>query len=214
MSQAATAPLPPPDARTVLDRLGGWRGVVDGAVPPALFVAGSTGAGLLGHDERALPTAAAAAAGSAVALGIARLARGHSLAGVVRGSVGLALAVGFALWTGHARDFFLPGIAVDGLYAAALSVSVLAGRPAIGYAYAALFRAPGWRSDRRLRRVLARATLGWAVVYLLRFAVQLLFYGTDQPELLALAKLALGWPLTAGAVIVTIRVVREVLRNR
>ena len=214
MSQAVTKQVQPSSARTVLHRLGGWRGVLDGTVPPVLFVTVNTAAGLLGHDERALSIAAATAGGGAVALGITRLAMGQSLAGVLRGSVGLAWAVGFALWTGRARDFFLPGIVVDGIYAAALTVSVLLGRPAVGYAYALFFRAPPWRDDRHLHRVFALATLGWALVYVMRFAVQLLFYGRDEPEFLALAKLGLGWPLTGAAAVLTIRAVRSVVRNR
>jgi Protein of unknown function (DUF3159) len=214
MSETLTAHSPPAEARTVLDRLGGWQGVVDGGVPPVVFVVANTSAGLLGYGDRALPIAATTAGGSAVALGLVRLAKGESLAGVLRGLAGLILAVGFALWTGRARDFFLPGIFVDGFYAVALTVSVVFGRPAIGYAYAALFRVPAWRGDQRLRRVFAVATLGWALVYLLRFTVQLLLYGSDEPELLALAKLALGWPITAMAAILTIRVAQRARAGR
>ncbi|MDZ5623655.1 DUF3159 domain-containing protein [Nocardioides sp. HM23] len=113
-----------------------------------------------------------------------------------------------ALWTGRARDFFLPGMVVDGIYAAVLTVSVLLGRPAVGCAYAALFGARAWRHDRRLQRVFATATLGWALVYGLRFSVQWLFYRNDEPELLALAKVGLGWPVTAAATILTVRALR------
>jgi hypothetical protein len=214
MNETVTAHSPATGAQIVLDRLGGWQGVVDGGVPPLLFVATNTGAGLLGYENRALPIATATAGGFAVMLGLARLARGQPLAGVLRGLAGLVLAVGFALWTGRARDFFLPGMVVDGFYAAALTVSVLFGRPVIGYAYAALFRVRAWRENRRLRRVFAVATLSWALVYLLRFTVQLLLYGSDEPEFLALAKLALGWPVTAVAVLLTIRAARRALADR
>lgn len=202
---ASQAGLVAPGTTTVLARLGGWQGVVDGAVPPLLFVVANTTGGLLGYDEQAPLIAATTAGSSALALGVTRLASGQSLAGVLRGLVGLLLAVGFALWTGRARDFFFPGMVVDGIYAAALTVSVLLGRPAVGYAYAALFGARAWRRDRRLQRVFAIATLGWALVYGLRFSVQWLFYGNDQPEFLALAKMVLGWPVTAAAAILTVR---------
>lgn len=209
MSETLTASPRPPEARTVLDRLGGWHGVVDGAVPPLLFVTANAGAALVGHGDRALLIAAASAGASAVAIGMVRLALGQSLAGVVRGLAGLVVAVAFALRAGRARDFFLPGIYVDGFYAAALVASVVVGRPAVGYAYAALFRAGAWRGDRRLRRIFSVATLGWALVYVLRFAVQILLYGEDRPELLAVAKLALGWPVTVVAVILTLRAARR-----
>ncbi len=116
-----------------------------------------------------------------------------------------------ALWTGHARDFFLPGMYVDAVYAVALAGSALVRHPAVGHAYAVLFRVGRrWRDDRGPRRVMAVATWGWALVSTLRVAVQLLLYRLDEPELLALAKLVLGWPLTAVAVVLTLRAARQV----
>jgi len=200
------------DTRTVLDRLGGWRGLIDGAAPPAVFAATNAGVRLTGSVEQALPVAVAAAIGTAAGLGMWRAAHGHSVAGLLRGLVGLVVAVGLALWTGQARDFFLPGIYVDAFYAVALAASALIGRPLIGHAYATLFRVGrSWAVNRRLLRVLTLATWGWAGVYLLRAVVQGLLYSADQPELLAVAKLTLGWPLTAAAVVVTLAAVR---RNR
>ena len=58
------------------------------------------------------------------------------------------------------------------------------------------------------------ATLGWALVYGLRFSVQWLLYDNDQPELLALAKMMLGWPVTAVAVVLTVRAVRAASADR
>ena len=194
---------------SLLDRLGGRRGLIDGAMPPLLFAATNAVGGALGHGDRALPLAVTAAATSAVALGILRRVQGTSLAGVVRGLVVLVAAAGLALWTGHARDFFLPGMYVDGAYALALAGSVLFRRPLVGYAYAAVFRGGRWRHDHRLRRVLGIATLGWGATYGLRASVQLVLYRADEPGLLAVAKLALGWPLTAAAVILTLRAVRH-----
>ena len=194
----------------VLDRLGGRRGLIDGAVPPLLFAATNAGAGALGQADRALPLALTAAATSALALGVLRRLQGTTVAGVLRGLVVLAVAAGFALWTGQARDFFLPGLYVDAAYAVALAGSVLVGRPLIGYAYAALFRDGGrWRHDPRLRRALGIATLGWAATYAARAGAQLVLYRADEPGLLAVAKLALGWPLTAVAVVLTLRAVRR-----
>lgn len=190
----------------VFDRLGGWRGLVDGAVPPMVFVAVHAAAGLAGAGSHALPVAAGAALLTAGALGIARFGSGHSLSGVLRGLAGLALALAFALWTGQARDFFLPGIYVDAFYAVVLMATALVGRPVIGYVYAALFRsARGWRSHARLRRIMTAATLGWAVLYAVRAITQTALYAADQPELLGLVKTALGWPLTALAVVWTLR---------
>jgi hypothetical protein len=156
-----------------------------------------------------LHVAVAGAAATALVVLAHRARRGESLRGGLRGLAGLAVAVAFAAWTGRARDFFLPGIYVDAVYGAAFAVSAMVGRPVVGYLYATLFRAgSSWRGDRRLRRVLTAATYGWSLVFVVRAGVQAAFYRADQPELLALAKIALGWPLTAASVAATLAAVR------
>lgn len=188
--------------------LGGRRGLVDGALPPIVFVAGNAIAGM-GGVAHALHVAVAAAVVTSLLVLAHRSRRGESVKGGLRGLAGLAVAVAFAAWTGQARDFFLPGIYVDAAYAVAFAASAVVGRPAVGHLYAAIFRAgPSWRRDRRLRRVLVVATYGWSLVFVVRTAVQAALYRADQPELLALAKVVLGWPLTAVAIAATLAAVR------
>ena len=196
------------DQHPWLVALGGRRGLVDGALPPIVFVAVNAMAGMAG-PAHALHVAVAAAATTALIVLAHRARRGESVKGGLRGLVGLAVAVAFAAWTGQARDFFLPGIYVDAVYGAAFAASAVIGRPVVAYLYAALFRTgPSWRGDRRLRRVLVAATHGWSVVFMVRTAVQAALYRADRPELLALAKLLLGWPLTAAAIAATLAAIR------
>ena len=68
----------------------------------------------------------------------------------------------------------------------------------------------GWRSDPRLRRRFAVATLGWSLVYATRAVAQAAFCVDDSPGFLAVTKLVLGWPLTALAVVPTLAYVRRV----
>jgi hypothetical protein len=188
-----------------LRALGGRRGLVDGAVPPVAFVAVNAVTGLTGQAPHALAWASATSITLALAIVLVRARRGESLGGGLRGLAGLAVAIGFAAWTGQARDFFLPGIYVDAAYGAAFAASALIGRPVVGYVYASLFRlGRTWRSQRRLRRALTVATYAWASAFGLRASVQALLYRADEPELLALAKLVLGWPLTAAALVLTL----------
>lgn len=188
--------------------LGGRRGLVDGAVPPIVFVAANAVFEMV-DAPLGLHLAVGAAAATALVVLARRTLRGESVKGGLRGLAGLAVAVAFAMWTGQARDFFLPGIYVDAAYGVAFAASAVVGRPAIGYLYGTLFRAGStWRGDRRLRRVLVVATYGWSLVFVVRTAVQGVLYRADQPELLALAKVVLGWPLTAVAVAATLAAVR------
>ena len=200
---------------TVLDRLGGRRGLIDGAVPPLLFAVVQAAAASSGYADRALGLAVATAGASALGLAALRRLQGSSLAGVLRGLVMLVVAAAFALWTGRPRDFFLPGLYVDVAWSLGLALSAAVGRPLAGHAYTLLVRDGGsWRDDRRLRRVLGAATWGLSATYALRAAVQTALYRADEPALLAVVKVALGWPLTAAVVVLTLRAVRGVRSNR
>ena len=193
--------------------VGGRRGIIDGALPPLVFVATNALAVLVTDRATSLAVAASASVATAAMLVLVRLARREPLKQAAQGLLWLSLAVAFAVWSGEARDFFLPGMYVDAVYGIAFAVSVLVGRPLVGVIYGFLFQAGNaWRHDRRLRRIFTLATLGWSAVYAVRTVVQVLLYGADRPELLALSKLLLGWPLTITVVALTLGVVRKVRR--
>jgi hypothetical protein len=205
-----TRPTIAGDRSRILEMLGGRRGIVDGALPPLVFVAVNAVAG----SQLPRPTALTYAIGGAVTVGVgilgARALRGEPLRQALGGLAGLAIAVAFAFGSGEARGFFLPGIYVDAAYALVLAASVVVGRPLIGALWALVFRANGqWRDDPRLRRRFAVATLGWSLVYAARAVAQVVFYLDDSPGFLAVTKLALGWPLTALAVVLTLAYVRR-----
>lgn len=190
--------------------LGGKQGIVDGAVPPVAFVAANAVAGLLEAD-RPLAWAITLALASGSGTMALRALQGASVRGALRGLVGLGIALAFAAATGQARDFFLPGIVVDAVYAVGFAVSVIVGRPVVGYLHGVVFaRCRDWRERPLLRRVFVMATLGWAGVFAVRAVVTAYLYAVDQPELLGLAKVGLGWPLTAVALTATLAAVRRV----
>lgn len=191
--------------------VGGWRGAVDGALPPLVFVATNAAAGARLPDPTALAWALAAAATVGVALTVVRVLRRESLRQAVRGLVGLGVAAGFASASGDARDFFRPGIWVDAVWAVALAASAFSSWPAIGVVHQWLFRTGRqWRADLRLRRVFALLTLAWAAVYAVRAGVGAVLYGAHEAGLLALAKIGLGWPLTIVAALLTLAALRRV----
>jgi hypothetical protein len=193
--------------------IGGKRGIIDGGLPPIVFVATNALSGLATDRSTSLTVAASAAVGVAAVLVLIRLVRRESLKQAAQGLAGLAIAVGFAVWSGEARDFFLPGMYVDAVYGIAFAVSVLVGWPLVGVIYGLLFQTGNsWRHARRLRRIFTVATLAWSAVYALRTGVQLAFYGADRPELLAVGKLLLGWPLTFMVVGFTLAAVRRAER--
>jgi hypothetical protein len=199
----------------LLRLVGGWRGALDGALPPLVFVATNAAVRLGGHHDTALVTAAAAAALTGAALVGTRVARRETLKQALRGLAGLAVAVTFAAWSGEARDFFRPGIYVDAAYAVAFAGSVLLGRPLVQVIYGVLYgRGRGWRPEPALRRVLVTASLGWSLLYTVRAGVQAALYSSNQPEFLALAKVLLGWPLTIAGVALTLGALRRASRSK
>ena len=64
-----------------------------------------------------------------------------------------------------------------------------------------------------LRRTLTVATVGWSLVFALRSGGQAYLYLADQPALLAVGKLVLGWPLTVLAVVLTVAAIGRSTRR-
>jgi hypothetical protein len=193
--------------------LGGIRGLIDGGLPPLVFVGVNAVAGV----QTTRPTALAAAIGAAAATGLAivalRLIRKEPLRQALGGLAGLVVAVAFATTSGEARGFFLPGILVDAAYGLVFAGSALVGYPLVGTVYGWLYRRRDWRDDPRLRRLFVLATVGWSGVFAVRAGVQALLYREDLPGLLAVGKLLLGWPLTLAAVASTLAAVSRATRR-
>jgi uncharacterized protein DUF3159 len=61
-----------------------------------------------------------------------------------------------------------------------------------------------WRADRRALHAYDLATLAASVIFFGRFVVQRWLYDNDQTGWLAFAKIAMGYPLTAVALIITV----------
>jgi hypothetical protein len=197
----------------VVHALGGARGVVDGGLPPLLFTLVNAVVGANAPRQVALASAIAAAAVTGLVIVVLRLVRREPLRQAMGGLAGLTLAIAFAVQSGEARGFFLPGIYVDAAYAIAFLGSALIGRPLIGAAYGLLSGRRGqWRQNARLRRTLTRATVGWSLVFALRAGAQALLYVNDRPGLLAATKLVLGWPLTVLALGLTFAAIGRITR--
>ena len=194
----------------MVDAFGGKRGLVDSGLPAVVFVFVNSLVGALVDRDTGLDAAIAAAVATGVAVVLLRLVRRETLQQAVSGFLGLAVAVWFARRSGEARGFFLPGIFINIGYGAVFLVSALIGRPIVGVIYAAVEGLDSrWRQDRRLRRVFGYASVGWALVFASRAVVQGTLYLMDRPGLLAAARLLMGWPLTIGAVALTMAYVKR-----
>ena len=188
---------------TLLEQMGGVSGLVYSSVPVLVFV----GVYLPSHS---LAAGIWASVGSAVAILIARLIRKEPIQPAISGLFGVAIAAFIAYRTGSARGYFLFGIWTSLAYGGAFLLSIVARWPLAGVVWSTLNgTGTAWRADPRSRRYYDVATLVWVVVFGARFVVQHWLYSTDQVGWLAFARIAMGWPLTALAVLVTVWAVRK-----
>ncbi len=178
------------------EALGGVRGMIEGAAPFIGFT-------IVWVATRQLSTSLITAVAVAVVLAVIRLVQRQSLRYVVQAVIPTAIAAVVAARTGRAEDVFLPGILYNGALAVIALLSVALRGPLVGFLYGAAIGDPtGWRRDRGLVRMTSRLTLVLAVPYVLRFAVQLPLFLFGSVVLLAIAKVALGWPLLIAALFV------------
>ncbi|MDA2892966.1 DUF3159 domain-containing protein [Mycolicibacterium sp. BiH015] len=172
----------------LLARAGGISGLVYSALPVIVFAALNALAGLT-------PALIAAVVVGALVL-TWQLVRRESTRPALFGFAGIAVGAGFALVTGQAKDFYLPGIWMYLAMAVVFTVSVVVGRPLIGVVWAWMTgRDDTWRRTRRVRMAFDLVTLMMAAVSATRFAVQYYLYDTDQEGMLAVARIAMGWPI-------------------
>jgi hypothetical protein len=185
----------------LLAGLGGWSGTVIAAIPTVVFVVVNTLAGLR--------PAIVAAVGSALLLTAYRLARRQSVQQALSGLLGVAIAVLIAARTGQARGYFLFGILTSFGYAAAFLVTLVIRRPAVGLVWEFLDPSPqdstavepvAWYRRRTLRRAYDLATVLAAFIFLARATVQLALYHRNDTGWLAVARIAMGYPLTIAAI--------------
>jgi hypothetical protein len=188
---------------TLLEQMGGVSGLVYSSVPVLVFV------GVY------LPTQSLAAAiwssvGSAVAILIWRIVRREPVQPAISGIFGVAIAAFIAYRTGSARGYFLFGIWTSLAYGGVFAVSILLRWPLAGVAWSTLNgTGMAWRADRLARRYYDVATVVWVLVFGARFVVQHWLYAANQVGWLAFARIAMGWPLTAIAALVTVWAVRK-----
>ncbi len=92
-------------------------------------------------------------------------------------------------------------------------VSVVIRRPLVGYIWGWVnSHDRAWRDVRRAVVAFDVATLTWVAVFASRFLVQQYLYDSDQTGWLGFARIAMGWPLTAVAALVTYLAIRAAQR--
>ncbi|HVE28389.1 MAG TPA: DUF3159 domain-containing protein [Sporichthya sp.] len=180
--------------------LGGPRGVIEAAVPTAVF----TIAYVVSDDLKLSLILAAALAGVAL---LVRLVQRSTVQFVLNAAFGIGIGAAFALRASGGDDkddgalaYFLPGILYNTAYAVVLVLTVLIRWPLIGFMVGAVTGEPtAWRSDPAMVKLCQRLTLLLAAPCIIRVAVQYPLYEAGEVGMLGTAKVLMGWPLQVGA---------------
>ncbi|MET0468054.1 MAG: DUF3159 domain-containing protein [Aeromicrobium sp.] len=177
--------------------LGGPRGIVEGAVPTALF----TICFLVSDDIRLSLTISIAV--TAVLL-LIRLAQRSTTQFVFNALFGIGIGAFFAYRASQsggseedvARAVFTPGLIYNGVYAVVIVLTILVGWPIVGFLVGSVTGdATAWHDDRAMVRLCSQLTWILAIPCVIRVAVQLPLWLDHQIGLLGASKIALGWPL-------------------
>ncbi|MFC7789712.1 DUF3159 domain-containing protein [Microbacterium sp. MAHUQ-60] len=195
--------------KVVWSAMGGWRGVLESVLPSLAFVLLFT----LRPDPLILSLGVSV--GLAAVFTLVRLVQKSPPSAALGGLFAAGAAALLALWTGRGADNFVPGLITNAVYGTAMLVAALVGWSLIGLAVGFLMgEGTAWRADRRKRRAFFWLGIAWGLLFLLRLAVQLPLYLTDQVTLLGTLKLIMGLPLFAPMIAVTWLAVRALYPRR
>lgn len=182
---------------SLLESVGGPLGIAEAVVPAFAF-----------SVAFALSSSAVTAVSLAVSLSVVfisiRLFQRKALTQALIGLAAVALAAFLALRDGgSAADYFLPGLITNASYGSVLLISVLIGRPILGYVGQLIFGLQGWRQQRALRRRFQVITLVWVGFFSTRLLVQVPLYLAQEVEALAIARAIMGAPAYAALLALT-----------
>ncbi|NEG95802.1 DUF3159 domain-containing protein [Bifidobacterium sp. SMB2] len=187
---------------SVIDAIGGPRGVVESILPGVVFV-------VLFVATRDLRTTVMVSAAVAVLQVIARMLQRQSVLGALTGVMAVAICLVWAWFSHDARNYYLPGFLVNSFWIVVLGVSLIARVPGIGV-LVEFVRKPvtdhlgdwlrAWRDDRPLLKAYMMVTGIWIAVFALRLGVQVPMYLTNHVGWLGTARLVMGVPMFAAAI--------------
>ncbi|MEU3557098.1 DUF3159 domain-containing protein [Streptomyces fragilis] len=165
------------------EAFGGVRGMIETVVPGLIFVAIYT-------VNKDLHVSAIAALAVSLLMGVVRLVRKDTVKHAFSGVFGVAFGVVFAMMTGNAKDFYLPGMLYTLGLAVAYLLSTALGFPLIGVILGPLFKENlSWRKRNPGRKkAYAKASVAWGLILLAKCAILFpLYWWADTTEL--------GWVL-------------------
>ena len=190
------------DDFSIIAAIGGVRGVVESMLPGVVFV-------VLFVVTQNLDLTNGVSAALALAQVVLRLLQRQSVMGALSGLVAVGICLIWA-WKSHeARDYYMFGFLTNAIYATVLGVSLIARVPALGVVIEFIRQLPtehfkawfeDWTGDKALKKAYTVITWLWMALFLLRLAVQVPLYLTNNVAALGVARLLMGIPFWALAI--------------
>ena len=165
----------------------GARPIADALIAPLVFVISNAIAGPT--------TGAILAVTSGIAIGVLRLVRKNSVRFAAAGLAGTVTAASFAIWSGSAEAFFVPGIISGVLTAFVALISIMARKPMVAWTSMLVRRWPAqWYWHARVRPAYTEVTWVWLLFFAGRAALQWNLAAQGEVAALAGVKVIGGWP--------------------
>lgn len=181
------------DDFSIIEAIGGVRGIIEAIVPFLTFMIAYMASSNLGLSLIIVVV-------ELVAIVVARLIQRQTLIGAFSGMVVTVISVVFAAMRGSARDFYSPGIWINTIFLCALLLSILVGKPAIGWLLDTL-------TSRKTLPVMKKeyvwATVCWAALFVIRLGAEVPLYVTHHVSALGVVRIVTGIPLFAVALLVS-----------
>ena len=169
----------------LFEAFGGLRGMIETVLPGLLFVTIFT-------INKDLHWSAIAALAVSLVLFVVRLVKRDTVKHAFSGVFGVAFGVVFAMMTGNAKNFYLPGMLYTLGLALAYIITTLAGVPLIGLILGPVFKENlSWRTRNPGRKAAyAKASWAWGLILLAKCAILFpLYWWANTAQL--------GWVLVA-----------------
>lgn len=150
----------------LFEAFGGVRGLVETTVPGLVFITIFT-------VNKSIHTAAFAALALAAVMTVVRLLRKDTVKHAFSGIFGVGFGVLFAMMTGNAKDFYLPGMLYTLGLALAYLITSMAGVPLLGLVLGPVFKENlSWRTRNPGRKkAYTKASYAWGLILLAKCAV-------------------------------------------
>ncbi|MCH4209291.1 DUF3159 domain-containing protein [Bifidobacterium sp.] len=212
---AALAKSEGDDDFSVIDAIGGPRGVIESMLPGVVFIV----LFVITKDVRLTVIVSAALALVQV---FVRLVQRQSALGALSGVAAVGICLIWAWRSNEARDYYLFGFLTNAVSIVLLAVSLAVRIPGLGLVLEFIRSLPtghfrawlhGWRSDRELTRAYAIISALWIGVFALRLLIQVPLYVTNHVTWLGTARLLMGIPFWALAIWVSYLIVATPVRR-